>query len=196
MLILNNGHVCELSQCATSTSQIPENITGYQFQLTFSQSLPDLVGVSRQVQVGVPGLQVPDRTASPRHTEPLNEQVWGQVETSFSTLLSVEWQLTVLQIYNNTGQGVAGKSNLLPSVQEVKSSSTNVDCRVRGWIYKCLKGVEGLKIGLTGSQGGGGIKTDRNSFHFGWRILLICCGGLIQRAAGAPRWNLRGAYFR
>lgn len=45
--------------------------------LTFSQRLPNLVGISRQVEVGLPGLQVANRTASPRHTKPLNEQVCG-----------------------------------------------------------------------------------------------------------------------
>lgn len=51
--------------------------------LTFSESLPDLVGVSRQVEVGVPGLQVANRTASPRHTKPLNEQVWKKRQHGF-----------------------------------------------------------------------------------------------------------------
>lgn len=48
--------------------------------LTFSQRLPDLVRVSRQVEVGLPGLQVANRTAAPRHTKPLNEQIWGWEE--------------------------------------------------------------------------------------------------------------------
>lgn len=41
--------------------------------LTFSERLPDLVSVCRQVQVGVPGLQVANRIGSPRHAKPLDE---------------------------------------------------------------------------------------------------------------------------
>lgn len=45
--------------------------------LTFSQRLPDLIGISRQVEVGVPGLQVANRAASTSHTKPLDEQICG-----------------------------------------------------------------------------------------------------------------------
>lgn len=45
---------------------------------TFSQCLPDLFSVSGQVEVGLPGLQVANRAASPSHTKPLNEQICGQ----------------------------------------------------------------------------------------------------------------------
>lgn len=42
---------------------------------TFLQSLPNLDGISRQVEVCVVGLQVADGTVSSRHTEALDEQL-------------------------------------------------------------------------------------------------------------------------
>lgn len=45
--------------------------------LTIFQRLPDLHRVSRQVEVGVVGLQVPYGAVPTRHTETLDEQLYG-----------------------------------------------------------------------------------------------------------------------
>ena len=64
--------------------------------LTFSQRLPDLFRVSGQVEVGVPGLQVADRTAPPRHTKPLDEQICGQEEQTATRCLALVLDVSIM----------------------------------------------------------------------------------------------------
>lgn len=59
------------------------------FVLTFLQSFSNLGGISRQVKVGVVGLQVAYGTVSPCHTEALDEQLCREDQSFIEHLMCI-----------------------------------------------------------------------------------------------------------